>query len=1442
MTKISILTLNARGLASKRGFNDFISTCKMWKRLHALGVVCVQEHNLPRNKEAQLTKTAKARGYTLIITFGGADDDTSERKGVLMMICDEVAEIKKTHYAIPGFIRAEVQWGTKTIDVGCVYAPAQPLQRVDFFNSLRGKLDNTTHVGGDWNCVPDVTLDVDSANPLAYANRGATLLGDIVGNLALNDIRREQLGNAPEYTRKGPNPNGTWTSSRIDRWYTPTRDDLLYTVEVLNTFVFKKQSSDHSAVLLKIESQQGKLGHDRISLRNDLMEEEEIQLKVLEAYKSAWRTQGAPEKKWRAGNNKAYEILLNETRRRQKIEHKEIKYKLAILDVFSKRHARSGATEASAKAERRLQDELYELRHPEKPPAPTQKEAIRMTEMSDNSTRAMFAPYKSRAKQQWINEIKTAVWKDGERPQYTGSTTDPAMVGSSFVDLFKTIYGEKVIDENEAGRLLRRLKRSKITKASQEMMSALVTTNEVKQVMIQLPTMKAAGPNRIPNEVYKYLAGPLAPMLTEVINKALEKGQLPAHFLEGDISMLYKKDDRTDPTNYRPITLLNTDYKIFTRVLAHRMKQVVHEFVSDCQKGFVPDVFIAEATAMLRMVEAYINEEPEEREGIFLFLDMEKAFDRVSYDFTMKGLQKLGMGDNFCKWVGMMYNTEKAPKRRMYVNGYYSEWFDIKSGVAQGCPLSPLLFLIVAEALKISFDMEKKLKGIDVMGKKYKLSQFADDTAVLLRRVREIKYANRALKRWCDATGMRENVKKREGLAMGALRHQNIGRGIKWAPEKGWCRCLGVPIGNELDETRWWSEKVNAVRIKASYWVGLTKSGYYGRNLITQGMYLGRLRYWLYSLGMNKHMRDIVQKDADILWWSREPKLEPASNNGIAEKNLKRIRRWVARCTATGPRTRGGLGNMDWGEHVKAIQAQWMIRYLQPGDAAWKRILDSWILGDNKLRTKYPEGRVAILLKLTNQQRLAMLRSIPSGARYWKECLMEFWKLNLTPTTTGLENIGAESPWHGYRSRLSPPDYHTMLYCKNILNIHQISDFIDSSTNHRFSKEDWKDFVEELEEIKKKRKPSNTTILTRADQVFKLAASISRDVCRAARATYYFDIETGMRIYLQKDDGTCIPAVIIDDQTASRVSIDNVGKEHVTTEVLQLDDYLAREAVMWGDRWAGPKGQLIAFPAQTKFTLLGKEEVDLCDLVRSQDGLAGISLITRLKARIKMKKPACEEVWSAKQSGIKWPATWNIRPEYLTPRDQITWLKLMHRNLWVAGTGGMDTQECAAAGCRCKESQMHLVECTVYKTEFWSKVGSLMGRLGLDSSTDQLKWIAGIKPNGKPVTKEEASVIFLAWRTLYAETTSAHIEGHSTKTELAFKRLVRILHTRVEAFGAKWRRWYLRQQCGIGKVVPRDKREKKLMTCASDATYEINNELVKALRETGTNRRARRRR
>ena len=147
---------------------------------------------------------------------------------------------------------------------------------------------------------------------------------------------------------------------------------------------------------------------------------------------------------------------------------------------------------------------------------------------------------------------------------------------------------------------------------------------------------------------------------------------------------MYKKEDRDDPRNYRPITLLNTDYKIFTRILAKRMRDVVHEFTSESQKGFVPHTFISEATTLLTLIEAYINEEPLDRKGILLFLDMEKAFDRVSYKFTIEGLKAIGFKGKFMQWISMMYDENKTPQRRIYVNGYYSNWFNISSGVAHG--------------------------------------------------------------------------------------------------------------------------------------------------------------------------------------------------------------------------------------------------------------------------------------------------------------------------------------------------------------------------------------------------------------------------------------------------------------------------------------------------------------------------------------------------------------------------------------------------------------------------------------------------------------------------------------------------------------------------------------------------------------------------------------
>ena len=227
-------------------------------------------------------------------------------------------------------------------------------------------------------------------------------------------------------------------------------------------------------------------------------------------------------------------------------------------------------------------------------------------------------------------------------------------------------------------------------------------------------------------------------------------------------------------------------------------------------------------------------------------LDMEKAFDRVSFQFLLSSMESLGFGKDFIGYVNLMYGVNAPPKRRIYANGYYSKWFPIKSGVAQGCPLSPLLFLIVGQAIKISFDLETQLKGIEINENFYKLLQFADDTSLLLGSISELAPAERAIKKWCRATGMRENASKREGLGMGKYRTSSrhlLPPNIKWIPEGEWAVSLGFPVGNTLNTDKWWTQKIKAVRKHASRWVGLFRSTYFGRNLVVQGMFFGRLRY-----------------------------------------------------------------------------------------------------------------------------------------------------------------------------------------------------------------------------------------------------------------------------------------------------------------------------------------------------------------------------------------------------------------------------------------------------------------------------------------------------------------------------------------------------------------------------------------------------------------------
>ena len=107
------------------------------------------------------------------------------------------------------------------------------------------------------------------------------------------------------------------------------------------------------------------------------------------------------------------------------------------------------------------------------------------------------------------------------------------------------------------------------------------------------------------------------------------------------------------------------------------MNTAVVQFVNDPQNGFVPNSFLPGNIMLLKLLQAYA--EQEDMDAYFVFLDMEKAFDRCWWDFLIDALQAIGFGDGFINYVKLMYSHDHPPMRQLHINGYLGPSFPLGS-------------------------------------------------------------------------------------------------------------------------------------------------------------------------------------------------------------------------------------------------------------------------------------------------------------------------------------------------------------------------------------------------------------------------------------------------------------------------------------------------------------------------------------------------------------------------------------------------------------------------------------------------------------------------------------------------------------------------------------------------------------------------------------------
>ena len=184
--------------------------------------------------------------------------------------------------------------------------------------------------------------------------------------------------------------------------------------------------------------------------------------------------------------------------------------------------------------------------------------------------------------------------------------------------------------------------------------------------------------------------------LQNIMNKIITSGEIPETCKTACITLIPKEGQDTTLTKYyRPISLLNNDYKLFTEILVGRPKKVIQEFIHEDQSGFLPKRQIRDNVRTVLNVVEYLDKHPE-KQAALIFLDAEKAFDNLNWNFLFRTLEELDFGENFLKWGKSIYTSQKA---QIIINGEVSKPCEIQRGTRQGCPLSPLLFILVLELL-----------------------------------------------------------------------------------------------------------------------------------------------------------------------------------------------------------------------------------------------------------------------------------------------------------------------------------------------------------------------------------------------------------------------------------------------------------------------------------------------------------------------------------------------------------------------------------------------------------------------------------------------------------------------------------------------------------------------------------------------------------------------
>ena len=868
-----------------------------WLKFLKADVISLQETHA--TSHAILRTWFKDSGYAVASSF------SNKRVGTAILV-DSKHQIGKVWRDNAGrFTQAEVLMGEERVRFASLYAPNRNPERNRFFGSLPDFMDLEvpTFLCGDFNAVLDP--DLDRRHPPSYQRQAPNLSVESVA--ALQSLL-SYSGTYPVWRTQHPTERCfSWDhgsgniSSRIDMVWAP----ISLTEHVKDSGYYPSFLTDHRylQVTFSLPSVVSR-GPGYWKLNTSVLRDLEY-CELVKSFWSFWQAHesttdfSSPLEWWDMGKFYLRELSRSFCKAKAMAASQT---KHSLTRRFNQLQRQMDAGNSSVFSEFcQIQEDLraHELR------------AAQAAQV--------------RARTQWVEEgeVSSSYFFSLERKHQQKKTMsgiidpssgtvhhDPLEILAIWRSYYSELFSAEPCDSAVQSELLTQLERT-LSEEESSSCEGLLTPEECELALQGMPSGKTPGSDGFPMEFYTTFWDILGLDLVRVLNFAYSHGRLSVSQRRGIIILLYKKGDRMVTKNWRPISLLNVDYKIATRAVAGRLLGVIGSVVSPDQTCGVPGRSISENLGLLRDLVDYA--EMEHQPVAFLSLDQEKAFDRVDWQFLSRTLEAMGFGPSFRQWILLFYTDIESA---VMVNGWTSSFFQPSRGVRQGCPLSPLLYVLCAEVLACRLRSAPGIVGVQLpnSAQELRVSGYADDTTVVISTDSSLAAVFEVYHEYELGSGAKLNRAKSKGIWLGAWKHRtDAPAGLDWVKH---LPVLGAVLSASDYTVETWEPRVVKVEKRLASWKGRNLS-YQGRALIINALALSQIWHLCAVFCMPGWVASRLDKAIWPFFWAGKRDL-------------------VARRTIFCPKFAGGFGLVDFRTKASALRLQWFRRFLSDSSARWK--------------------------------------------------------------------------------------------------------------------------------------------------------------------------------------------------------------------------------------------------------------------------------------------------------------------------------------------------------------------------------------------------------------------------------------------------------------------------------------------------------------------------